>query len=101
MSYLEFEEFPDLIEYYTTIGNGTLLKKKYTTIKECTLLKEIEHFMYLTQPYFSDNTLYQILQIMSTLLLWLKNFYTTVCQNPTLYDILTITQENLFNGSII
>ena len=28
MVYLEFEEFPDLIEYYTTIGNGTLLKEE-------------------------------------------------------------------------
>ena len=33
MAYLEFKEFPDLIEYYTTIGNGTLLKDQYTTIK--------------------------------------------------------------------
>ena len=45
MAYLEFDEFPNLIEYYTTIGNCTLLKQKYTTIKECTLLKEIKHFM--------------------------------------------------------
>ena len=37
MAYLEFEEFPHLIENYTTIGNGTLLKEDYTTIKECTL----------------------------------------------------------------
>ena len=43
MAYLEFNEFPDLIEYYTTIENGTLLKKEYNTIKECTLLKDIEH----------------------------------------------------------
>ena len=55
MAYLEFNEFPDLIEYYTTIGNGTLLKQKYTTIKQCTLLKDIEHFRYLTQSYFSDD----------------------------------------------
>ena len=67
MAYLEFEEFPNLIEYYTTIGNGTLLKQKYTTIKECTLLKDIEHFVYLTQLYFSDNTPNQILHIISTL----------------------------------
>ena len=73
MAYLEFKEFPDLIEYYTTIVDGTLLKKKYITIKECTLLKDIEHFMYLTQPYFSHNTPYQILHIMSTLLLWSKH----------------------------
>ena len=49
MTYLEFKELPDLIEYYTTIGNGTILKEEYTTIKECTLLKDIKHFMYLTQ----------------------------------------------------
>ena len=41
MAYLEFEEFPVLIEYYTTISNGTLLKEEYTTIKYCTLLKDI------------------------------------------------------------
>ena len=28
MVYLEFEEFPNLIEYYTTIGIGTLLKER-------------------------------------------------------------------------
>ena len=95
MAYLEFNEFPNLIEYYTTIGNSTLLKHKYTTIKKCTLLKDIEHFMYLTQSYFSDDTPNQILHIMSTLLLWLKRFYTTIGQYPTLYDFLTITQEDL------
>ena len=26
MAYLEFDEFPDLIEYYNTIGYGTLLR---------------------------------------------------------------------------
>ena len=95
MAYLEFEEFPDLIKYYATIVNGTLLRKKYNTIKECTLLKDIEHFMYLTQPYFSDNTPYQILHIMSTLLLCSKISTLLFVKNPTLYDILTITQENL------
>ena len=29
-------EFPDLIEYYTTIGNGTILKEEYTTIENHT-----------------------------------------------------------------
>ena len=74
IAYLEVKEFPNLIEYYTTIGNGTLLKQKYTTIKECTILKDIEHFMYLAQLYFSDNTPNQILHTMSTLLSWLKIF---------------------------
>ena len=45
MAYQEFDKFPDLIEYYTTIGNGTLLKEEYTTIKECTLLKDIKHIL--------------------------------------------------------
>ena len=78
MAYLEFDKFPDLIEYYTTIGNGALLKKEYTTIKECTLLKDIEHFLYLTQSYFSDDTPNQILHLMSTLLLCSKTFYATI-----------------------
>ena len=67
MAYLEFKEFPNLMKYYTTIGN-----EEYNTIKECTLLKDIEHFTYLTQPYFLDNTPNQILHIMSTLLSWSK-----------------------------
>ena len=95
MAYQEFDEFLDLIKYYTTIGNGTLLKEEYTTIKECTLLNDIEHFLYLAQSYFLDNTPNQILHIMSTLLLWLKAFYTTSGQYPTLYDFLAITQEDL------
>ena len=95
MAYLEFDEFPDLIEYYITIGNGTLHKKEYTTIKECTLLKDIENFMYLTQSYFLEDTPNQILHIMSTLLLFSERFNTTIGPYPTLYDFLTITQEDL------
>ena len=95
MAYQEFDEFPDLIEYYTTIGNGTLLKEEYTTIKECTLLKDIEHFLYLTQSFFSDDTPNQILHLMGTLILWTKTFYTTIGQYPTLYNYLAITREDL------
>ena len=95
MAYQEFDEFPDLIEYYTTIGNGTLLKEEYTTIKESTLLKDIQHFLYLTQSYFSDNTPNRILHLMSTLKLWSKTFYTTTGQYPTLYDYLAIMREHL------
>ena len=95
MACQEFDKFPDLIEYYTTIGNGTLLKEEYTTIKESTLLKDIEHFLYLTQSYFSDNTPNQILHLMSTPILWSKTFYTTIGQYPTLYDYLAIMQEDL------
>ena len=73
MAYLEFDEFPDLIKYSTTIGNGTLLKEEYTTFEEYTLLKDIEHFLYLTQSYFSDNTPNQILHMMSTLQLFRKH----------------------------
>ena len=97
MAYQEFNEFPDLIEYYTTIGNGTPMKEKYTTIKECTLLKDITHFLYLTQSYFSDNTPNQILHLMSTLILWSKTFYTTIGQYPTLYNYLAITQEDIIH----
>ena len=95
MAYLEFDKFPDLIKYYTTIGNGTLLNQKYTTIKGGTLLKDIEHFMYLTQSYFLDNTPNQILHVISTLLSWLKIFYTTIGQYPTLYDFQAIAPKDI------
>ena len=90
MAYQEFDEFPDLIKYYTTIGNDTILKEECTTIKECSLLKDIKHFLYLTQVYFSDDTPNQILHIMSTLILWSKSFNTTIGQYPTLYNYLAI-----------
>ena len=63
MAYLEFNKLPNLTEYYTTIVNCTILKEEYNTFKECTLLQDIEYFMYLSQSYFSDNTPSQILQI--------------------------------------
>ena len=94
ISYLEFDEFPDFIEYYTTIDNGTLLKQKYTTIKECTLLKDIAHFMYLTQLYFSDDTPTNPTHNEYTTIMF-KRFYTTIGQHPTLYDYFAITQEHL------
>ena len=72
MAHLEFEEFLDLIKYYTTIGTGTIIKVEYTTAENCTLLKDIEKFMYITQPYFSEDTPNQILHMLSTLILWLK-----------------------------
>ena len=56
MAYLDFEEFPNLIKYYTTIINGTILKEKYTTMENHTLLKDIDDFMYLTQPNFMEDT---------------------------------------------
>ena len=66
MAYLEFTEFPNLIKYYTIIGNGTLLKEDYTNKANGTILKDIENFMYLTQPHFSEDTPNQILHILST-----------------------------------
>ena len=97
MAYQELDKFPDSIEYNTTIGNGTLLKEEYTTIKECTLLEDIEHFLYLTQSYFLDDTPNQILHLMGTLILWSKTFYTTIGQYPTLYDYLVIMREDLIH----
>ena len=96
MAYQEFDEFPHLIEYYSTTNrNGTLLKEEFTTIKECTLLKDIEHFLYVTQSYFLGDKPNQTLHLMSTLILWSKTFYTTIGQYPTLYDYLAITGEDL------
>ena len=93
MAYQEFDNFPNFIKYYTTIGNGTSLKEEYTTIKESTLLKDIEHFLYLTQSYFLTDTPNQILHLMSNLIVWSKTFYTTIGQYPTLYDYMDIMRE--------
>ena len=60
MASLEFKEFPNLIECYTTIGNGRILKEDYTTIENCTLFKDIKNFMCLTQPSFLEDTPNQI-----------------------------------------
>ena len=95
MAYLDFVEFPNLIKYYTTTGNGTILKEEYNTNENCTLLNEIDDFMYLTQPYFSEDPPNQILHILSTLIVWSESFYTTIGQYPTLYDFLAITPKSM------
>ena len=95
MAYLDFEEFPNLIEYYTTIVNSTLLLEDYTTIENCRLLNDTDDLMYLTQPNFLEDIPNQILHMLSTLLLWLKTFYTTIGQYPTLYDLMAIASEEI------
>ena len=60
-SWIDFAEFPNLIKYYTSIGNSTLFKKEYNTIENCALLKDIDNLMYQTQLNFSDDTPNQIL----------------------------------------
>ena len=91
MAYLDFVEFPNLIEYCTNIGNGTLLKEEYTTMENSMLLKDIENFMYLTQPYFMEDIPNQILHMLSMLLLQSKTFNTTIGQYPTVYTFLATT----------
>ena len=88
MAYLDFTEFPDLLKYYTAIGSGTPINEEYTTFDSCTLLNDIKTFMYLK---FSEDTLNQILHMLSTLMLWSKTIYTTIGQYPTLSDFLAIT----------
>ena len=95
MAYLEFEEFPNLIEYYTTIGNSTLLKEKYNTIKECTLLKDIEHFyvpyptIFLRQHTQPNPANYEYTTIL------VKKIYTTIGQYPAVYDFLAIAPKDV------
>ena len=57
MAYLEFNEFPGFIEYYTTIGNGTLLRKSTLQSKNVqylrilnTLCKLPNHISWTTHP---------------------------------------------------
>ena len=94
MANLDFGELPDLIEYYNTIENGTLLKEEYTNIENHTLLKDIDYLMYLTQLNFSEDTPNQILHMLLTLILWSRTFYTTIGQYATLYDFLAITPKD-------
>ena len=70
-------EFPNLIKYYSTIGNGTLLKEEYTTMENCTLFKDINILLY------------------HTLILCSKAFYTTIGQFPTPYDFLAIAPKDI------
>ena len=51
--------------------------------------------MYLMQLNFLDDTPNQILHIFSALILWLKTFYTTIGQYPTIYDFLAIAPEDM------
>ena len=60
MAYLDFMEFPNLIKSYTTIGNGGLLKKEYTTRENHTLIKDIKYLIYNTQLNFLEDTPNQI-----------------------------------------
>ena len=39
-----FREFPDLIEYYTTMRNGTIPKDESTTIENHTLILDVHYF---------------------------------------------------------
>ena len=71
-SWIDFAEFPNLIKYYTSIGNSTLFKKEYNSIENCALLKDIDNLMYQTQLNFSDDTPNQILRMLSTQILWSK-----------------------------
>ena len=91
MAYLDFVEFPNLIKYYTTTVNGTLLKEEYTTIENSTRLKDINKFMYLSLLNFLEATPNKILLMLSTLILWSTTFFTTIGQYPTLYNFLAIT----------
>ena len=67
---MDFGEFPDLIKYCTTIGNGTLLNEEYSTSEIHTLLNDMDNLMYHTQPNFLEDTPNQILHMLSTLILW-------------------------------
>ena len=78
MANLGFGEFPNIIKYYTTIGNCTPLKEEYTSMENHTLLKNIDNFMYPTQLNFMEDTPNQILHMLSTLILLSKTVYTTI-----------------------
>ena len=95
LDYHGFRELPELIKHYTTIGNGTIVKGKYTNIGNHTVTKDIDYLVYHTQSNFSEDTPNQILCMLSTMILWLKNLYATIGQYSTLYDFLAIITKDL------
>ena len=61
MAYLEFNKFPNLIKYYITIGNGTLLKESTLQSKNAHYLRILNtlcnlpnHILQMTHPTKSD-----------------------------------------------
>ena len=77
-----FEELPNLIKYYTITGKHTLDK-------------DLHYLEHITQSSFQEETPYQIMHMMSTLLLCPKLSYTTIGPYPTHYDFLAVSHKEL------
>ena len=77
-----FEELPNLIKYYAITGKHTLDK-------------DLDYLEHITKSNFQEETPYQIMHMMSTLLLWTKLFYTTIGPYPTNYDVFAIPHKEL------
>ena len=92
---LNSKNFQKLIEYYTAVGNRTLIKEEYTAIKESTLLNDIKIF-YVPYPtvFQGGHSQPNPAHIVYTTIV-VKNFYTTIGQYPTLYNFLAITPEEI------
>ena len=74
LGYHGFRELLNLIEYYNTIINCTILKDEYNTIKIVHYLWTLtyDYLVYITQPKFREDTPNQILHVWSTLIMWSK-----------------------------
>ena len=70
-------------------------------LRKNTLLLKIVHYLrilknlYYTEPLFLEDTANQILHMLTTLILWLKSFYNTIGQYPTLCNFLAIAPEEI------
>ena len=89
-----FQGISYLIEYYTTIGNGTILEEEYTTIQKFTLLKDIDNLMYHAQLNFSEDNQPNPMYVEYTNIV-VKTFYTTIGHYPTLHNFLAITPKDI------
>ena len=79
-----FKELTDLIEYYTTTGSSTLDK-------------DLHYLELVRQLNFQEKMPYKIMYLVSTIILWLKDFYTACGQYLTLYNFLAISCNDLCN----
>ena len=70
MAYHEFKEFPDLIKYYTTTVNCTLLKEECTAMENCTLLRDIKILCTLPNHISWKILPTKFYTLNTTLLLW-------------------------------
>ena len=85
---------PNLINYYTTIVKGMLLKEEYTTIENCTLLMDTKKFLPYPTMFLGQHSQPNPTHIEYTTIV-AENFLHNIDQYPTIYDFLAIAPKEI------